>query len=461
MSTKPYLFQLKDVRQIARMGGRALCSHDMGLGKTLISLLYLHRHPECLPAVIVCPAPLKWQWQREAARHYGLRAEVLSGVNPTPFGIAGTPPAVIVNYEILGPSRHGPGWVDALKALKPQMVIIDESAAVKDPRSGRCKAVKKLCQGVPNVLFLSATPIEIRPMELWSTLNILRPEKFPSQWRFGHTYCGAKKTPWAWDFSGASRLDELSKELEGIMIRRRKADVIKDLPKKIRSVVPLELSDPRQYELASSDFLKWLMKTSPGRIAGASRASGLAKAGHLKRLAAELKLPAAIGWVDLWLESNPGKILLFCAHRKIVSTLHARYRKTCVVVDGSVTGKKRQAAVDQFQNNAGSRVFIGNMQAAGKGLNLTAAYASAFMELPWKPTDVTQAEDRAYARLSDMHGTQSFFLTAVGTIEERIANMLQKRQRLVSKVLDGEGDSEQLDLFDLLCDSLRKETACK
>lgn len=454
--TLPYKFQLQDVRKIPRMGGRALISWEMGLGKSFLSLMYLNRHPECLPAVIVCPAPLKWQWQREAARHYGLRAEVLSGVNPDPFGIAGTPPAVIVNYEILGPSHHGPGWVDVLKALKPQMIIVDESAAVKDPRSGRCKAVKKLCQGVPNVLFLSATPIEIRPMELWSTLNILHPNKFPSQWRFGHLYCGAKKTPWAWDFSGASRLDELSKELEGIMIRRRKADVIKDLPKKIRSVVPLELSDPRQYELASSDFLKWLLKTSPGRIAGAVRASGLAKAGHLKRLAAELKLPAAMAWVDLWLESNGGKILLFCAHRKIVSALHARYRKTCVVVDGSVTGKKRQAAVDQFQNNVATRVFIGNMQAAGKGLNLTAAYAVAFMEYGWKPTDHTQAEDRCFARLSDLHGASIFYLTAAGTIEDRIAGMLQKRQKIVSAVLDGEGDGEQLDLFDLLCDELRK-----
>lgn len=457
MTTLLYRFQLQDVRSIARMGGRCLIANEMGTGKSVIALAYLHRHPECLPAVIVCPAPLKYQWAREAARHYGLRAEIVNGVSPTPFGITGVPPAVIVNYEILGPSRHGPGWGDYLKGLNPKTIICDESQMIKDAKSARFKAVKKLCAEVANVLMLSATPVEIRPMELWTTLNILHPKKFPSQWRFGFEFGGAKKTHWGWDFSGASNLDRLSKELEGIMIRRRKADVIQQLPRKVRSVVPLELSDTKQYELANSDFLKWLMKTSPGRIAGAVRSAGLAKAGHLKRLAAELKLPAAMAWVDLWLENNTGKILLFCAHKKIVKALHTRYRPQCVVVDGSVTGKKRQAAVDQFQNNASTRVFIGNMQAAGKGLNLTAAHAVAFLEYGWKSSDVVQAEDRCFARLSDIHGAQIYYLTALGTIEERIAKLLQNRQRLINTILDGENNADNtVDLFDLLISTIRK-----
>lgn len=458
MTTTPWKFQLQDVRKLHRMGGRALISWEPGCGKTFLSLFFLHRHPEtAFPAIVVCPAPLKLQWQREAAHHFGMRAEVLNGVTPAPFGISGTPPVLIVNYDILAPGRCGSGWLTTLKGLKPQTIIIDESAAIKDRRSGRSKAVKELCRGVPHVLALSATPIEIRPMELWTTLNILSPERFPSVFSFGHSFCGPKKTYFGWTFDGASNLDQLDKILNGVMIRRRKADIIKDLPRKIRTVVPLEMTEPEQYQEASKDFLKWLSKTDPGRLAGAMRTAGMARAGHLKRLAARLKLPAAMAWVDNWLTINSGKILLFCHHKDIVKELHSHYRGGCVVVDGSITGTKRQKAVDQFQKDSRTRVFIGNMIAAGKGLNLTAADATVFLEYPWKPTDVLQAEDRGYARLSNIHGMQVFFLTAAGTIEQKIADLLQKRQRLVSRVLDGEGNGEELDLFDMLLEALREE----
>lgn len=458
LTTSPWRFQLEDVRRLHRMGGRALVVWDAGCGKSFLSLFFLHRHREsALPAVVVCPAPLKLQWQREAAHHFGMRAEVLSGVCPTPFGMAGMPPVCIVNYDILAPSRYGPGWLKALKSLNPKTVIIDESVAIKDHRAKRSRAVKELCRGVPHVLALSATPIEIRPMELWSTLNILQPQRFPSPWSFGHSFCGPKKTFYGWSFDGASNLDQLDKALQGVMIRRRKADVIQDLPSKIRTVVPLEMSDPEQYAQASADFLKWLSHTDPGKLHGAVRTAGLQRAGVLKRLAADLKLSAAMNWVDNWLETNPGKILLFCHHRKIVTALHQRYAKVSAVVDGSVTGVKRQKAVDRFQKDQKCRVFIGNMIAAGKGLNLTAGTATAILEYPWKPTDILQAENRGYARLSDIHGMQVFFLTAVGSIEQKIADLLQKRQRLVSRVLDGEGGGEQLDLFDMLLQSLREE----
>ncbi len=462
--TLPYKFQLADVRRVEKMRGKSLIAWDPGCGKTFLSLYFLHRNPDALPAVVVCPAPLKLQWQRESAHHFGVRAEVLQGVNPVPFGMAGAPQVLIVNYEILHPCSRdgkliGPGWLEALKKLAPRTVVIDECAALKDSSAKQTRAVKSLCQGVPNILALSATPIEIRPMELYPVLNLLRPKQFSNKPAFGHAYCGAKKNYFSggWDFNGASNLDKLHKELQTVMIRRRKADVIKDLPRKIRTVVPLELSDRKQYDLAATDFFKWLSSAAPGKLKGAVKAAGLARASHLKRLAADLKLPAAGAWIDTWLKGSGGKILLFAVHKKIVAWLHERYKGRCVVVDGSVTGRKRQNAVDLFQKDPRYDVFIGNIEAAGKGLNLTAAVATAFLEYPWAPSDLLQAEDRCYARLSDVHGSQSFYLVAQNTIEERIIKLLQSRSSTMAAVLDG-GKVSDLNIFDLLIKSLREET---
>lgn len=444
-----------------RLGGRVLYAADPGLGKTRSSFFYAVRN-DAFPCVVVCPAPLKFQWQREAAHHFGLRADVLSGVNPEPFGLA-IPPIHIVNFEILGPSRYGPGWLEQLRGLKPQTVIIDECTAVKDPFAKRSRWVKSLCRGVPNVLALSGTPIEIRPMELWSILNILRPELYPNRMQFGFDWCSPRRAPWGWEFKGSTNPDALHKKLsEEVMIRRRKADVIKQLPRKVRTVVPLELSDRKEYEKATADFLKWLGKKEPGKLHGAARAAGMVKAGYLKRLAAELKLKAVGEWVDNWLETNDGKILLFAVHKKIVSWLHEKYKGRCVVVDGSVVGRKRQNAVDEFQKNPRTDIFIGNINAAGKGLNLTAASATAFLEFSWKPSDHTQAEHRGYARLGDLHGMQIFYFVALDSIEERIFKLLQTRQREANAIIDGNKSvGENLDLFDMLVKSIEEEKSCK
>jgi SWI/SNF-related matrix-associated actin-dependent regulator 1 of chromatin subfamily A len=408
--TVPYPFQLRGVRQLHRFGGRALLADEQGLGKTFQTYLYCSRHPEQKPVVVVCPASLKFVWEREARRHFGWRAEVLSGTKPPGVSLAlSTASLVVLNYDILWP------WIPWLKNLKPKLVVLDECQYISGRHTKRTKGVEKLCEGVPHVLALSGTPLTNRPAELFPTLHLLRPDLFPSFYPYGHRYCGAKRNPFSggMDYKGSSNLEELHKILlENLMVRRRKVDVLKELPSKTRCVVPLELPDYGEYNRALEDFLGWLGERKCDR-----------------------------------------KLVIFAVHKEVISKLRKHFGKGCVVVDGSTSLKNRRAAVDAFQGSRGCRVFIGNIKAAGKGLTLTAASDVAFAELDWTPGAHLQAEDRAH-RIGSKEAVFIHYLVAKGTIEEHLVELLQSKQGTLSAVLDGGSRGEDLDIFDRLTERL-------
>ena len=456
MTTKAYTFQLQDVRQIHRLGGRALCAQEQGLGKTLISLLHFARHPELRPAVVVCPASLKWQWRAESARHIGAAAHVLEGTRPALQGLPTNGGLYVVNYDVIISRRRdkgrapGPGWLDWLLKLKPKLVILDEGQAISNGRAKRSKAAIKLCRVAPSVLILSGTPLTNRPAELFPLLNALWPKRFPSLYGFAHKWCAPKRTPWGWDFSGASDLPGLHAALKDAgMIRRLKRDVLDQLPAKTRQVVPLEIADRGQYEEAVHDFRKWLRKNySPGRVRKAVKAQSLAKLTYLRMLLVKLKLPAVIDWVETRLEGSEGKLILFGVHTEPIMQLHARW-KNSVVITGSVVGRDRELAVQRFQKDAKVRVLLGNIKAAGVGLNLTAASDVAFMEYGWAPASISQGEDRAN-RIGSRCALLSSFLVARNTFEEDHCKMLTVKQKTLDAVLDGGKVVGSLDIQELL-----------
>lgn len=449
--TKPFPYQLRGVRRLEAMGGRGLLADEPGLGKTLQALLFAARNPSARPAVVVCPASLKWQWAAEAARHIGMRSMVLEGRTPERGeGLGMTPPLTIVNYDILSP------WMDYLIALRPKLVVVDEAHLIAGRTTLRAKATRHLCQGVPHVLALTGTPLVNRPAELWPTLNLIRPDLFPSFFPFAMKFCSPRRTPWGWDFSGAGSLDDLHRTLKPIMVRRRKADVLRDLPPKRRSVLVLDADGLSEYHKASKDFRGWLRKHSPEKLRSSLRAEALVKAGYLKRLAAQLKLPSVLDWLDGFLsETDAEKVVLFAVHRKVLRAVRDRHRQTAVLIDGSTPAKERRLAVERFQTDRRCRVFIGQIRAAGVGLNLTAASTVAFVELDWVPGVHTQAEDRCH-RIGSKGSVLAHYLVARGTIEEKLAELLQRKQAVLSATMDGGECEGDLDVFDLLTQELRR-----
>lgn len=427
-------FQSVGVNFIEQKNGRALVADEMGLGKTVQALAYLQLHPELRPAIIVCPATLKLNWLREASNWLPKPdCEILSG--SAPYKTRGK--ILIINYDILY------GWLAYLKLMKFQVLIMDEIHAIKNSSAKRTKAVKQLAKLIPHIIGLSGTPIINRPVEIYNSLSIINSSVIPNFKEYTKRFCGAKYNGFGWDYSGATNTDELHRLLvNSFMIRRLKKDVLKDLPDKIKAFVPIALDNEKEYRIAENNFISYLRATK-GNIAAekASNAAVLAEIEGLKQLAVEGKLKQVLEWIEDFQEDTDQKLVLFTWHRETLSFLYSRFQNISVKVEGGMSGVQRDDAVNKFQNDPKCRLFFGQIKAAGEGLTLTAASNVAILELPWTPGALSQCEDRCH-RIGQKDSVTIHYLLAAGTIEEKIARLLDGKQLVLDAVLDGKKTDE-------------------
>jgi SWI/SNF-related matrix-associated actin-dependent regulator 1 of chromatin subfamily A len=442
MKPKPFPFQKEVIDEIDGFKGRTLCALPMGLGKTLISLWWLEKHPEAFPVLIVCPTSLKYMWQHEAKRILGIDSKILYG--KTPYVLEKWN-IYIINYDVIQ------YWLPILESISFNTLILEESHACKNPKTTRTKACKKIAKKIPYVLALSGTPLTNRPIELFPVLNILRPATFNSFWNFGTRYCGGRKSYWGWEYKGATRTEELNTLLKcTCMSRRIKSEVLKDLPDKNRCILPIPLRNPEEYEEADENFILWLAKQNPTKAKRALSAEAVVKLGYLKRLAAKLKAKYVVRWVNQWLRENEEeKLVLFAEHKAMVKVLASRCKAKFVVVEGKTSAKKRRAYEQQFQEDESTRLFIGNRRVGGIGLTLTAASTLAFTEMDWVPGNMIQAEDRIH-RIGQTNVSWIYYFVGINTIEEKLCSILQSKQRVLDAVLDGGTLVENFDVYDKL-----------
>lgn len=261
------------------------------------------------------------------------------------------------------------------------------------------------------------------------------------------------KPRWAfygWRFDGATHLKELNRILRReCMIRRLKKDVLPQLPPKRRQFVRFQLKPAQQeiYDEAQSDFLHWLGKQNASKARRASKAEALVKIGYLVRLAARLKLDWTTRWITDFFEANPGeKLVTFTMHTFVIDHLREKFPDRCVIVDGRVTGRKREESIRQFRSHRKKDLFLGNWTAAGVGLTLTASSNVAGLDLPWTPGESLQGEDRIH-RIGQTKLSLIHYLIAMGTIEEKQINIQRRKAKILDAVLDGGKSAADLDIF--------------
>lgn len=435
-------FQNEGVAYIESNKGNALVADDQGLGKTIEAIAWLHLHPELRPAIVVCPAFLKLNWEREC-NTWMTNPNTIILKGETPYKFKGD--IIIINYNIV----HD--WYKVLRDHKPKVLIMDEVHYIKTSSAKRSKAIKLLAKTIPHIIGLSGTPIENRPVEIYNAVNLIKPDLFPNAWHFKQRYCNAKYNGYGWDFNGASNIPELHKILSStIMIRRKKEDVLKDLPDKTYSYVPMELDNEKEYFSAENDFIQWV-KDTKGKEA-ASKLSGsevLASIEALKQLAVKGKLKQSIEWIEDFLVSGK-KLVIFSTHHFVIDALMLHFTsKIAVQVDGRVSMQDRQRAVDIFQLNPQVKLFLGNIEAAGVGITLTASSDVVFLELPWSPGKLVQASDRVH-RIGQKNAVTIYFLLSLGTIEERITKLLDSKLKVITAILDGKEVEDQSLLSELM-----------
>lgn len=427
--------------------GRCLIADQMGLGKTVEAIAILELR-DAFPAIIVCPASLKENWRREITKWLPHRTiNIVSGKTDIVACDVN-----IVNYDILFK------FVEAIKHLKINGAVLDESHYVKTASSKRTKAAKEIASQVPksgSVLLLSGTPVTNRPSELVSQLEIMGMlGKFGGKWAFLKRYTGAYHNGFGWDTSGASNLLELNTKLrQNCYIRRTKDEVLKELPEKSRNIVHLEPSGKgaKEYNSAEDDLVLFLRENG---YKSSDSSEHLARTQVLKRLAAWAKMDAVEEWIDSFLESCDRKLVVFAHNVDVVDHLAEKYGG--LRVSGRDSLEERQRAVDSFQKDDKSRVIVLNIQAGGVGITLTAGSDVVFVQMGWTPGEHDQAEDRCH-RIGQTNHVQAWYLLASNTIDEDIYYLVDSKRAIVDAVTEGDEVENQSLVKDLMKRLLEKK----
>jgi hypothetical protein len=436
-------FQRAGIEYLLRQR-RSFLADEQGLGKTIEALATIEADG-AYPAVVVCPASLKLNWMREIERWLPARsAQMLEGNR----GALAATDVTVVNYDIVG------GRLEALAALAPRAVVLDESHYCKNPRAQRTQAVQRLCAAVPRdgmVLALTGTPLLNRPPELISQLRILgRLGDFGSGAQFGQR------------FRGSDAHQRLHWHLRArCFARRLKADVLPQLPAKTRAVVPVALDNEHEYRLAEEDVIAWLrsqpldLRELDAKVAAALRAERLVRLNALKLLAARGKLHTALHWIHDFLSSGE-RLVVFAHHREIQRAVLERFPGALHVL-GEDSHRAREEAVRAFQatDAAHNQLIVCSIEVAGHGITLTRSSNVAFLELDWTPAKHDQAEDRCH-RIGQEDAVNATYLLAADTIDETIAALLERKRAVIGAVTDGREEDER-GVVDVLVAELRGE----
>lgn len=389
--------------RFARERRGSLIADEMGAGKTITALAAAALDDRI---AVICPAVVKTHWKHQS--QIALATDHIVVVNGTkPVDIPADTRVVIVNYDIF------PSHALNLTLWRPTTVILDEAHMVKNPKTKRTKAIKTFIDDTePRVIALSGTPLMNRPVELIPILQMTGAfEDIGGSWmNYVKTFCRAKKTKWGWDVNGASNLDLLAQRLsDTIMIRRTKADVLPELPPKIRRVVELDLQESlkayRQaeneaaeaFQARVSELMAQQEMTAAKAIKAASQEpEGAAQIAELRREVGMAKLDVSAGFIIEHLESTGRKAVVFVHHKDVRAGMKARLTEagyTVVEIGGDSSPAERDDAVEAFQNDPDVKVFLGST-AASVGITLTAASDVFIVEQQWTPAILDQSEDR-------------------------------------------------------------------
>ncbi|MFM1881711.1 MAG: hypothetical protein RJA05_120 [Planctomycetota bacterium] len=440
---------------------RAILADDMGLGKTRQSIVAMREAAPEGPWLVVCPASVKRNWQRE------IHAAIGSDAAVTVVGDAAVPVPtfrgwVVINYDLL--KKH----IGGLTALPWAGLIFDEAHYLKNHTSQRSKLGTRLvtsAPGEPAVHCLTGTPLTNRPRDLFPLLQLVKHPLARSFFSFAKKYCGAYDNGYGLVTDGASNLEELTLQLHGVMLRRTKDQVL-DLPPKIRTWLDLEVplgtaaNDMRQVvEMLVRGVVNQThggQRATTDRSANRDRVKLLALLTKVRQKLAVAKVKQTVDFVRGALDQGE-KVIVFTGFDAPARSIAEAFGDEAVLLTGATPPEQRQKLVDRFQQDPNVRVFVSNLVAGGTGLTLTAATQVVFNDLDWVPANHWQAEDRAY-RIGQRRIVQVTYMVAAGTVDTFVHRALSLKAQIVEAVVDGKalGELGSGDILRDLEDTLRQ-----
>ena len=447
---RPY--QLDGFRWLMRLadwGVGACLADDMGLGKTVQALAMLQARAEEGPALVIAPASVTRNWMREAAKFAPTlnpillvgsdRQEIIDNVGPYDM--------LVVSYGLL------PFEGDALAQKRFGTIVLDEAQAIKNRGTKRSQIAMKL-QGDFRVA-TTGTPIENHLGELWNLFTFLNPGLLGTFQRFNEKY-----TIPITRNNDNERRQQLRRLIQPFILRRRKEEVLEELPPKTEVTLTVELSAPERafYEALRQRALESIDESEgPNR-----RFQILAELMKLRQAACHPRLVDA----DVDIESSKLELLAetvqelrenghkalifsqFVRHLRIVEQWAIEHEVPYQYLDGSTPGPKRDEAVQAFQRGEGD-IFLISLKAGGTGLTLTAADYVLHLDPWWNPAVEDQASDRAH-RIGQQRPVTVYRFVSENTIEEKIVKLHAEKRDLADSLLAGTEQSASLSADDLL-----------
>lgn len=493
MKIEPYEYQKQAAIFFDTCNGRALLGDQPGVGKTASAMTYAAWKGK--KTLVVCPANLRLNWRKEILNFTNEKAFVYkwkptkkSGkvnhskeesmfhvISYSSFdtyitiemshtcknvfcgwkerndkkrykdktcpscGVRNTVTSRATKNITFKPDKEG----ITLNPSDYEILIMDEAHYIKNNSADRTKLAKKNLKDIPNKLLLTGTAIKSRPYEFFSLLNFLYPEEWSNAHSFGIKYCAAEKNNFGWDYNGASNLEDLFEKISPFFLRRLKKDILKHLPPKTYTAIPIELTpiEMREYNKIKKGIKEEHQQDTPEED---NRMNHLTRIQKLKQFTSEIKMKRAFEFIKDIVDGDE-KVVVFSQYKDVSYKIAEEFGDTAVVFNGDINANKKDEAVEKFMNDENVKVFSGTIGAAGVGITLTSASISIFIDQPWTPADREQAEDRIHRASSKADKIQIIRLICEDTIDEDIDKLLNQKSSILSKVLDGKEFEQEVE----------------
>lgn len=433
-STRPPMDHQKIAIEKLLANDKYILADDMGLGKTTSAVIGA-LESGAKKILIVCPASLKINWEREIKNYSDRKVLIVEGRKwGSTFDFYIINYDIIKNYHTTDKSEDSDDYKLLVNAGF-ELAIVDEAHYISNNTAQRTRLLNDVLEKIPKVWLLTGTPMTSRPINYFNLLKIVDSPLTLNWQTYVRRYCkgfqfriGNRKV---WNTSGASNLDELRELTKNVVLRRMKTDIL-DLPEKIVTPVFLELSS-KMYDEELEEFVR-ISKEKKEEDTISITLNRLMK---VRQLISYEKIPYTCELIDKCIEQGK-KVIVLTNFTMTLDMLHEKYKKTSVVLDGRMSKDRRQESVDRFQTEDKIKVFIGNIKAAGVGITLTAAEVVIMNDLSFVPADHSQGEDRAY-RYGQKNSVLVYYPVFENTIEKVIYNILQKKKGIIDQVMgDGE-----------------------
>lgn len=409
-----------------------LLADEMGLGKTVEALALVSKRK--FPIVIVTPPHLLYQWEAEIKRFLGeeVKVQILQGLNPKNNPIDKNADIYLIHYSLLR------GWKDELQKLNYETIIFDEIQELRHNTSQKYFCAREISKNIESIIGLSGTPIYNYGAEIWNVMNIIEPMCLGDWDFFTKEWCGRIGNVFVKDpiMLGNYLINE------GLMLRRRKEEVLLELPPKRRIIQEIDLNKEMYIKLIkksveiSYEIPTLTKKIDRKRIGAlfldavnnARRASGIAKASNV------------CDFVNLILESGES-CLLFAYHHDVIDIymrLLNHHNPKCI--SGRETREEKAEAVKDFMEGR-TDLLIVNLRTTA-GLNLQRAKCVVFGELDWSPAVHRQAEDRIH-RIGQKDSVLSYYLIAPTEADQKIMSILGLKENQFIGLMHDKGETEE------------------